>query len=132
MNEKRHERSMHRSRIRWPRLISYQKGGLPNGSPKLSMTSVLAEALPQEDPQVAKAAFAIRRTTCRANGIRQFYLEAGAGPPVILLHGRDQLRLALPDSSTCARNDAREVGCESKKSNRVHAGRRATCRRVSV
>jgi haloacetate dehalogenase len=32
-------------------------------------------------------AAAIRRTTCRANGIRQFYLEAGAGPPVILLHG---------------------------------------------
>ncbi len=29
----------------------------------------------------------IRRTTCRANGIRQFYLEAGAGPPVVLLHG---------------------------------------------
>ncbi|WP_461331444.1 alpha/beta fold hydrolase [Bradyrhizobium elkanii] len=29
----------------------------------------------------------IHRTTCRANGIRQFYLEAGAGPPVILLHG---------------------------------------------
>jgi len=51
------------------------------------MTSVLAEALPQEDPQVAKAAFSIRRTTCRANGIRQFYLEAGVGPPVILLHG---------------------------------------------
>ena len=38
---------------RWPRLISYQKGGLPNGSPKLSVTSVLAEASPQEDPQVA-------------------------------------------------------------------------------
>src|SRR5258708_26043200 len=72
---------------RWPRLISYQKSGLPNESPKLSMTSVLAEALPQEDPQVAKVAFSIRRTTCRANGIRQFYLEAGAGPPVILLHG---------------------------------------------
>ena len=51
------------------------------------MTSVLAEASPQEDPQVAKAAFSIRRTTCRANGIRQFYLEAGVGPPVILLHG---------------------------------------------
>ena len=51
------------------------------------MTSVLAEALPQEDPQVAKAAFSIRRTTCRANGIRQFYLEAGAGPPVLLVHG---------------------------------------------
>jgi hypothetical protein len=77
---------------RWPRLISYQKGGLPNGSPKLSMTSVLAEALPQEDLQVAKAAFSIRRTTCRANGIRQFYLEAGAGPPVLLLHG-------LPETS---------------------------------
>jgi haloacetate dehalogenase len=30
---------------------------------------------------------AIRRATCHANGIRQFYLEAGAGPPVILLHG---------------------------------------------
>ena len=60
---------------------------MPNGSPKLFMTSVLAEALPQEAPQVAKAAFSIRRTTCRANGIRQFYLEAGAGPPVILLHG---------------------------------------------
>jgi hypothetical protein len=72
---------------RWPRLISCQKGGLPNGSPKLSMTSVLPEALPQEEPQVAKAAFSIRRTTCRANGIRQFYVEAGAGPPVILLHG---------------------------------------------
>src|SRR5712672_1341409 len=51
------------------------------------MTSVLAEALPQRDPQAAKAAFSIRRTTCRANGIRQFYLEAGTGPPVILLHG---------------------------------------------
>jgi haloacetate dehalogenase len=50
------------------------------------MTSVLVEALPQEDPQVEKAAFSIRRTTCRANGIRQFYLEAGVGPPVILLH----------------------------------------------
>jgi isoquinoline 1-oxidoreductase subunit alpha len=32
------------------RFISYQKGGLPNGTPKLSMTSVLADALPQEDP----------------------------------------------------------------------------------
>ena len=70
-----------------PRFISYQRGGLFNGSPKLSMTSVMVEALPQEDPQVAKAAFSIRRTTCRANGIRQFHLEAGAGPPVILLHG---------------------------------------------
>ncbi len=29
----------------------------------------------------------IRRTTRRANGIRQFYLEAGFGPPVVLLHG---------------------------------------------
>ncbi|MGY3390725.1 haloacetate dehalogenase [Bradyrhizobium sp. USDA 3311] len=29
----------------------------------------------------------IRRATCRANGIRQFYLEAGAGPPIVLLHG---------------------------------------------
>src|SRR5882762_11277019 len=29
----------------------------------------------------------IRRATCWANGIRQFYLEAGAGPPVVLLHG---------------------------------------------
>ena len=29
---------------RWLRLISCQNGGLPNGSPKLSMTSVLAEA----------------------------------------------------------------------------------------
>ena len=29
----------------------------------------------------------IRRATCQANGIRQFYLEAGAGPPVVLLHG---------------------------------------------
>jgi pimeloyl-ACP methyl ester carboxylesterase len=26
----------------------------------------------------------IRRATCRASGIRQFYLEAGAGPPVVL------------------------------------------------
>jgi hypothetical protein len=51
------------------------------------MTSVLAEALPHEDPQVARAAFSIRRTTCRANGMRQFYLEAGAGASVILLHG---------------------------------------------
>jgi EAL domain len=72
---------------RWPCLISCRKDGLPNGFPKLSMTSVLAEALPQEDPQVTKATFSIRRTTCRANGIRQFYLEAGTGPPVILLHG---------------------------------------------
>jgi haloacetate dehalogenase len=30
---------------------------------------------------------AIRRATCDAHGIRQFYLEAGAGPPVVLLHG---------------------------------------------
>lgn len=29
----------------------------------------------------------IRSTTCRTNGIRQFYLEAGDGPPVVLLHG---------------------------------------------
>src|ERR1700676_1159851 len=29
----------------------------------------------------------IRRATCRATRIRQFYLEAGAGPPVVLLHG---------------------------------------------
>jgi pimeloyl-ACP methyl ester carboxylesterase len=29
----------------------------------------------------------IRRATCRANRIRQFWLEAGAGPPVVLLHG---------------------------------------------
>jgi haloacetate dehalogenase len=49
--------------------------------------SVLAEALPQNDPQLERAAFSIRRTTCRANGIKQFYLEAGAGPAVILLHG---------------------------------------------
>lgn len=34
-----------------------------------------------------KSVTTIHRTTCRANGIRQFYLEAGAGPPVILLHG---------------------------------------------
>jgi haloacetate dehalogenase len=72
---------------RWPRSISYQTGGFAQRILKLSMTSVLAEALPQEDPQVAKAAFSMRRTTCRANGIRQFYLEAGAGPPVVLLHG---------------------------------------------
>ncbi len=88
MNEKRHERSMHRSRILdWPLAPPYL---IPEGrlaQRKLSMTPVLAEALPQEDPQAAKAAFSIRRTTCRANGIRQFYLEAGAGPPVILLHG---------------------------------------------
>jgi hypothetical protein len=58
------------------------------------MTSVLAEALPQEDLQVAKAAFSIRRTTGRANGIRQFYLEAGAGPPVILLHGFPKISFA--------------------------------------
>ncbi|WP_245481221.1 alpha/beta fold hydrolase [Bradyrhizobium sp. LVM 105] len=44
-----------------------------------------------------------RRTTCRANGIRQFYLEAGAGPPdraVARLPG-DQLRLAFPDTGAC-------------------------------
>lgn len=29
----------------------------------------------------------IRRGTRRANGIRQFYLDAGSGPPVVLLHG---------------------------------------------
>src|SRR5271168_886315 len=29
----------------------------------------------------------IRRATCRANGIRQFHLEAGAGPPVVFRHG---------------------------------------------
>lgn len=29
----------------------------------------------------------IHTKTCRANGIRQFYLEAGEGPPVVLLHG---------------------------------------------
>lgn len=30
---------------------------------------------------------AIRHSTIRANGIRQHYLEAGDGPPVVLLHG---------------------------------------------
>ncbi|MFB0488680.1 haloacetate dehalogenase [Methylobacterium sp. OAE515] len=30
---------------------------------------------------------AIRRHTVHANGIRQHYLEAGSGPPVVLLHG---------------------------------------------
>jgi haloacetate dehalogenase len=29
----------------------------------------------------------IRGLTIRANGIRQYYLEAGSGPPVVLLHG---------------------------------------------
>ncbi|WP_448044964.1 alpha/beta fold hydrolase [Bradyrhizobium liaoningense] len=28
----------------------------------------------------------IRRATCRANRIRQFYLEVGAGPRAVLLH----------------------------------------------
>ncbi|WP_347341621.1 alpha/beta fold hydrolase [Bradyrhizobium uaiense] len=36
----------------------------------------------------------IRRTTCRANGIRQFYLEAGVGPPVVLLHGFPETNFA--------------------------------------
>ncbi|WP_370113001.1 alpha/beta fold hydrolase [Bradyrhizobium sp. USDA 329] len=36
----------------------------------------------------------IHRTTCRANGIRQFYLEAGTGPPVVLLHGFPETNFA--------------------------------------
>src|SRR5260370_25306619 len=65
MNEKRHERSMHRSRILdWPLAPPYL---IPEGrlaQRKLSMTPVLAEALPQEDPQAANAAFSIPPTTC--------------------------------------------------------------------
>jgi haloacetate dehalogenase len=36
----------------------------------------------------------INRTTCRANGIRQFYLDAGDGPPVVLLHGFPETNFA--------------------------------------
>ena len=44
----------------------------------------------------------IRRATCRANGIRQFYLERGRSPsgPPARLPG-DQLRLAFPDLHAC-------------------------------
>jgi hypothetical protein len=87
------------------------------------VSSVLAEAY-RRKPRKLQRRRSQFGATCQANGIRQFHLEAGAGPPVILLQvSRDQLRLSLPDSSTCARNDAREAGCEGKKSNRVHAGR---------
>jgi hypothetical protein len=41
------------------------------------LTASIITLLAQQDPLVAKAAFSIRRTTCRANGIRQFYLEVG-------------------------------------------------------
>jgi haloacetate dehalogenase len=33
------------------------------------------------------AAMKLSSRTIRANGIRQHYLEAGEGPPVVLLHG---------------------------------------------
>jgi haloacetate dehalogenase len=36
----------------------------------------------------------IRRATCQANGLRQFYLEAGTGPPVVLLHGFPETSLS--------------------------------------
>ncbi len=36
----------------------------------------------------------IRRTPCRANGIRQFYFEAEAGAPVVLLHGLPETNFA--------------------------------------
>jgi pimeloyl-ACP methyl ester carboxylesterase len=35
----------------------------------------------------ARTGIEIRSVTIRANGIRQHYLEAGSGPPVVLLHG---------------------------------------------
>src|SRR5271154_988872 len=46
----------------------------------------------------------IRRATCRANGIRQFYLEAGAGPTVVLLHG-------FPDTSFAWRFQIPALAC---------------------
>ena len=36
---------------------------------------------------MARTGIEIRSLTSRANGIRQYYLEAGNGPPVVLLHG---------------------------------------------
>jgi hypothetical protein len=35
----------------------------------------------------AQTGIHIRGLTIHANGIRQYYLEAGSGPPVVLLHG---------------------------------------------
>ena len=35
----------------------------------------------------AQTGIDIRGLTIHANGIRQYYLEAGSGPPVVLLHG---------------------------------------------
>lgn len=36
----------------------------------------------------------MRQHTVRANGIRQHYLEAGSGPPVVLLHGLPETNCA--------------------------------------
>jgi hypothetical protein len=70
----------------WPRLISYQKAACPT-DPENFHDFSSGRSVTAGRTAVAKAAFSIRRAACRANGIRQFYLEAGAGPPVILLHG---------------------------------------------
>jgi pimeloyl-ACP methyl ester carboxylesterase len=73
-----------------------QQGGQPKFNPTTRSTGVsragtldptLADALVQRDTEDINGARALRRATCRANGIRQFYLEARAGPPVVLLHG---------------------------------------------
>jgi pimeloyl-ACP methyl ester carboxylesterase len=36
----------------------------------------------------------IRSLTVHANGIRQHYLEAGSGPPIVLLHGFPEMNYA--------------------------------------
>jgi hypothetical protein len=64
---------------RWPRLISFSRAAYPM-DPETFHDFSLAETLPQEEPRVAKAVFSIRPNHVPADGIRQFYLEAGVGP----------------------------------------------------
>jgi hypothetical protein len=49
----------------------------------------------------AQAGIDIRGLTIHANGIRQYYPEAGSGPPVVLLHGFPETNYAWRHQIRC-------------------------------